>query len=500
MTFHPIRWIALLTALMALTACADTLAAPNAQPTERAMQPIEQPSAQPQPTTYNACQVAEDAPTTRHTVVADINYVEKAILVSQRTHYINRTGQPLDQILFNVEPNRWANTFILAQITRAGILLSNSLDDKRLTVDLPEPLQPGCEVDLNMVFRLQVPQVGVGVNVRKGFFGYTFTQMNLGHWLPTVAPIQGDAWVSRQAFLIGEQEVLDKADWAVTINLTGEITDLMLAAPGEETVLAVDRYRYVLNNARDFSLSISDQFEMLPTVADDGTRIEIYTVSQQMNSAATVEALDAATTSVAMFADLFGAYPYERLVIIEGDFPDGMEFSGMVFVGRNWFTNYPGTPASYLVLITVHEVAHQWWYASVGNDPALNPWLDEALSTYSEYIFIEEYYPDLRDWWWSFRVDSFSPQGWVDAQVYEFDNARSYINAVYLRGVRMLHALRTDIGTDAFFQLLADYAAAGQDKIATPELFWSLLTPEQLALTAETRARYLRQPELRLGG
>jgi len=498
MALYPLRIITLTALLLALTACADALAAPNAQPTERPMQPITQPAAEP--TVYNACQPAEDTASTRHTVVADINYTAKTALVSQRTHHINRSGQALEQIVFNVEANRWANTFTLAQVTEDGILLAHTLEDKRLTIDLQEPLQPGCEIDLNMVFRLDVPQVGVGVNTRKGFFGYTSRQMNLGHWLPTVAPLQGDVWVSRQAFLIGEQEVLDKANWAVTLNLTGDIENLMIAAPGERTVLSVDRVRYVLNHARDFSLSLSDQFEMLPTVAEDGTRVEMYTFSQQPNSAATVEALDAAVTSIAMFADLFGAYPYERILVIEGDFPDGMEFSGMVFVGHNWFQNYTGTPAGYLVLITVHEVAHQWWYASVGNDPAVHPWLDEALATYSEYIFIEEYYPELTEWWWSFRVDYFSPEGFVDAQVYEFGSAREYINAVYLRGVRMLADLRVDLGTDAFFQLLADYAAAGQGRIATPDLFWSLLTPEQLTLTANTRARYLREPNPSLGG
>src|SRR5690606_13239018 len=147
---------------------------------------------------------------------------------------------------------------------------------------------------------------------------------------------------------------------------------------------------------------------------------------------------DVASKSMAKFADLFGPYPHSRIAVVEGDFPDGMEFSGMVFVSRDWFTRWPGTGASYLTIITVHEIAHQWWYAGVGSDQALAPWLDESLATYSEYIFYEEYYPDLKDWWWSFRVDAYSPQGFVDSTVYEFSSIREYINAVYLRGAHML--------------------------------------------------------------
>jgi aminopeptidase N len=199
---------------------------------------------------------------------------------------------------------------------------------------------------------------------------------------------------------------------------------------------------------------------------------------------------------VETFADLYGSFPYSRMLIIEGDFPDGMEFSGLVFVSKTWFTNYDGTPSGYLTLITIHEVAHQWWYARVGNDAALHPWLDEAFSTYSEYIYFEEYYPSLKDWWWPFRVDNYFPEGAVDSTVYEFSTPREYINAVYLRGAKLLHAIREDIGTEAFFDILYRYAEAGDGLLVTPDLFWSLFTPEQLEATRRTRAFYLRDSDI----
>lgn len=139
-----------------------------------------------------------------------------------------------------------------------------------------------------------------------------------------------------------------------------------------------------------------------------------------------------------MYADLFGAYPYRRFVIVQGDFPDGMEFTGLVFVSDAWFTSNNGTAQSYLTFITVHEVAHQWWYGRIGSDQAMTPWLDEALATYSEVIFYEEFYPELRDWWWQFRVNNFVGGRYrgknVDSSVYEFASIRDYINAVYLAG------------------------------------------------------------------
>ena len=92
-----------------------------------------------------------------------------------------------------------------------------------------------------------------------------------------------------------------------------------------------------------------------------------------------------------------------------------------------------------------------------------------------------------------FASPDFFPQGKVDSEVYEFATAREYINAVYLRGVQMLHNLRVDIGDEAFFQLLRAYLAAGDGQIAEPTLFWRQLPPEQRDLTLATRTEYLRQ-------
>lgn len=458
------------------------------QPTERPFQPISQPTATQAP---QVCPSLEDTHP-QHTVVADIDYLAHTVNVQQRTRYANATGENLTQLVFNVEVNRWQNMFYLNRVADNFDDLTYTLTGKRLVIDLVDPLPPNCVTNVLLDFTLQVPMIGLEVYSAKGYFGYTERQMNLGHWLPTVAPYQGGEWITRAPVLVGEQEILETADWTVMLNLVNPPENLTVAAPGNATQISANSWRYEHQNSREFSLSLSDQFEVHQAEDDHGVQVEVYRFNDPELEAAGDHALDVATESLSVYTDLFGAYPYERLLVVQGDFPDGMEFSGIVYVGDSWFTRWDGTPTSYLTLITVHEVSHQWWYVRVGNDAALHPWLDEALATYSEYVYLEEYYPDLRDWWWAFRVDAFFPEGFVNGTVYEFASAREYINAVYLRGVRMLHELREDLGTEAFFQLLADYAIAGTDRIASPDEFWRNLTPEQLDLTAETRARYLR--------
>jgi hypothetical protein len=53
---------------------------------------------------------------------------------------------------------------------------------------------------------------------------------------------------------------------------------------------------------------------------------------------------------------------------------EGIEYPTLVFVGRGDIERY----------VVHHETAHQWFYSLVGDDQARDPWLDEALATWSQ--------------------------------------------------------------------------------------------------------------------
>lgn len=463
----------------------------NVVPTQTAA-----PTAAPTPP---GCQFTAGQPGTQYTVTANVNYARRALLAQQNVRYINRSNEALEQIVFSVEPNQWPGAFRLNEVTIDAHATGYELTGRRLLVDLPQVLEPGCTQELSLAFQLNVPEIGAGLTAYRGFLGYSPRQLNLGNWLPMVAPHIDGEWIVRDAVLVGEQTVLDVADWDVTFNVSSAPDTLEIAGPGSVERTGDHSWQFVVRASRDFTVSLSDAFNISSDQTASGVTVELYSFDdalvetepgQIVDGAA--HALDTAVRSLITFEDLYGAYPHQRLVVVEGDFPDGMEFSGLVFVSRDWFTRFTGNPASFLTIITVHEVAHQWWYAGVGSDQALAPWLDEALATYSEYVFIEEYYPALRDWWWEWRVDNYSPQGFVDSNVYQFSSIREYINTVYLLGARMLHQLRNDLGTEAFFGLLKRYYQAGSGRIVSPDVFWTAMSEDELAATEQTRRRFLR--------
>ena len=152
-----------------------------------------------------------------------------------------------------------------------------------------------------------------------------------------------------------------------------------------------------------------------------------------------------------------------------------MEYEGLYFLSDGFYNLYQGQPGEYLVAIAAHETAHQWWYALVGNDQALEPWLDEALCTYSERLFYEYTYPEALDWWWAYRINYYDPKGWVDGSIYNPDGYRAYRDAVYLNGALFLEDLRKQIGDTVFMAFLKDYARQEAHRIATTQDFFSIL-------------------------
>jgi aminopeptidase N len=259
-------------------------------------------------------------------------------------------------------------------------------------------------------------------------------------------------------------------------------------APGVMT-LDGERLRFHLSRSRTFPWTVSPHMALAEATVG-AVQVESYYFPE--HEAAGRAALQTASAALAQFARLFGPYPYATLRIVEGDFLDGMEYCGLFFVGRDYYAVYDGTPQNYLTAIAAHETAHQWWACRVGNEPATEPWLDEALATFSEFLYYEEHHPDSVARWWDFRVYRLQPRGWVDSSVYDFSNVNTYINSVYLRGVLFLRDLRALMGAAALEAALREYATTYDGRIATAGDLWALLERHSPVSLYPLRARYFR--------
>ncbi|MBI5959516.1 MAG: hypothetical protein HY866_12320 [Chloroflexi bacterium] len=458
------------------------------------------PALTPQPLS-TLIPTSQPGSTVQYGIDAVLDWATYTLQVEQRVHYYNDTGEVQPALIFNVDVNQEPGDLTFKRITNASHLVTNyTLEDTRLTVPFTEPLAADAEVELILEYSLIIPQIEAGYrDGHLGYWGRSARQVNLGMWFPLVAAFEpSKGWITPASHWLGEHFVLRSADFVVNLTLHNTTRPVRVAGPGESSRPNKECWRFELAGGRELALSLSENFRVLSTTTSSGVKVELYYLAD--DPAITLDAprhtLQTAADALALYEELYGAYPLKRLAVVEGDFPDGMEFSGLVFVSQDWFKAWKGIPNDWLTLITAHEVAHQWWYALVSSDQGHYPYIDETLAIYSEVFYIEKYYPDYLTWWWDFRVNTYAPQGYVDTPIYDFYSPRGYIDAVYLRGALMMEHLRTDLGDEAFLDWLQAYFDQMQGRIAYPIDLWSLLSTDQYAATSQTRILYLKNPDL----
>lgn len=411
---------------------------------------------------------------TRYTLNATLDYAGHTVHVDESIVYLNVTPTSLNELVLAVVPNLWTGSFILEGISVNGIApAAYTITDQRLDLSLPSPLTAGESIKVEIQYSLSLPfaeQQGPEVS-RPRIYGYTARQINLTNWYPFVVPFINGEWILHKPWYYGEHLVYDTADYVVNVQAAESSPPLVIASSGAAEQIG-NSIRFTISAARTFALSASPDFQVAHARFGDVLISSYYFPIDDTGGKA---ALQAASEAMDVYTRRFGPYPHQTLAIVMGDFNDGMEYSAFFYLSKDFYNLYDGTYANYLTFVAAHETAHQWWFESVASDQALQPWLDESLTTYSERIYYETAHPDLLDWWWIYRINFYNPQGFVDIPVYDGEGFRPYTDAVYFQGALFLEKMRAQIGEEAFFAFLQDYFAQGNGRIVTAHDFFRIL-------------------------
>lgn len=387
--------------------------------------------------------------------------------VEEVIRWVNDTGGAREELPLVIEAARYPNGFEW---------LSAMQGEQTLTLE-PEmanvwkikgmfPVAEGEMTELTLNYRLNLPEIPPPSDTAKPqIYGYTLRQINLVDWYPYIPPFKDNEWLVHPPGYFGEHQVYPVSDYEVALEILDSSREWLVAASAAGEKDSEGRYHFSLQRARNFVLSLSPDYQINETAVNN-IRVASYYFKE--NASAGEAALQTTAQAIELYSKLFSPYSRAQLSLVEADFLDGMEYDGLYFLSKGFYNLYDGTPQGYLTMIAAHETAHQWWYSQVANDQALHPWLDEALCTYSERLFYENYYPDLVTWWWFYRINYYQPAGWIDGSIYDYAGYQAYRNAVYLRGAQFFEDLRRAIGEEAFFAALSDYAQQYNGKIASP--------------------------------
>lgn len=491
----PYWW--LMIGLIALGVMSASGCKPADQPTP--FIPISSPSPEPAPTeTMTVVPSPSPTPTVaisatptpiplerpKYHLQAHLDYANHRLDVQQKVLVPHPADLNLGQIDLVVPANSWWGAFSIQEISTGEIpLASYQLEGVTLRLIFGDAgWQPDQILTLEIDYTLTLPPQ----NNRPGYgpspFGYTSRQTNLVDWYVMVPPyLEESGWLIHDPWFFGEYLVYPAADFEVSLDpgrpgLVVAASSLPVGTGSVPSVGDSDPLQYSLEGARNFVFSISPEYDMWVTDLGDVKILGYFFPGYQVPAQA---AFDATVQSLVIYQDLFGPYQQPSLTMVQGDFDHGMEYEGLYFLSNAFYNVYNGTEKSYLIAIAVHETAHQWWFGQVANDQALEPWLDEALCTFSELAFYEHYYPESVDWWWYTRVNYYQPSGRIDRSIYGYqefvEKYLNYRNATYLQGAKFMAALKDQLGEDAFYAFLQEYASRYQDGIASRQDFFEVL-------------------------
>ena len=231
-------------------------------------------------------------------------------------------------------------------------------------------------------------------------------------------------------------------------------------------------YKYNLKNARSFTLVLSKDFKHL-TNTDTGIPINYYYYDDNNPESS----LEYAVKSLNLFKTIYGEYAFENYTVVQTKFVQGgMEFSSFSMISDNLEEKAYGE-------VIVHETAHQWWQAGVGNNEIEYGFLDEGLAEYSVVCFYENY-PEYglnraqlikssETTYKTYCTVSDKLFGNVDTSMIrslkDFISEYEYVNLAYVKPCIMYDNLRTTIGDQKFFESLKKYYSENLGETVIPD-------------------------------
>jgi len=471
---------------------------------------------------------------TRHSYKIDfkIDFEKRSYTGMERVRWINRSEKPSSVLYFHLYPNirtgeqAPANNSGSAEIdeprldiveVRSGLddtPLLISLDDQGTTlrINLREPVAPGNATEVVIKFKGTVPEIDrdetsltthvvkqVSAALRSDRETRRARDINfqcrgvmlLGAGYPVLAVHDGDEWRRKLEPSVGDFVFNEAADYEVTV---GVPTGVEVFTSGSESNKSDKSGQTFAGSAlRDFAILAGRSLRSEHTEVEGIKVRSIYLADHERVGK---RALTVAANAVRVFTSTFGQLPFKTISVAEAPLVAGIgscEFSGLNVIASAFYVDFDSPAVRNLPQIIIeqrpsveeslewtvaHLVAHQWWGAAVGNDPAREPVLDEALSVWSSLLYYKSIYgaekaaavleDQVRGVYRLYRTFGGDDMD-ANRPSRDYRNTFQYAAIVTAKGALMFVDLQRSLGDEKIFAALRNYYQANLYEIAQME-------------------------------
>ncbi len=381
-------------------------------------------------------------------------------------HYdIELVYDPVDQVLdgtVSIELTTTSATDQVALDAESLDVVAASVDgaprpflaaDRELVITMPTPVAAGTELLVVVDYRVELDADrrladDAGIFVTTGGFWSVNEPDGTSTWMPV------------------NDHPTDKATWRFAVTVpdpavavaNGELVGSAAASPDTTTWT----WEQTEPMASYLTLLLVGDYELV----DAGTTasgVQLRHAAIDGSVASLADYTDVTREQFEFFEPLFGPYPFDRYGLAITDSTPGlaMETQGLALFSSG---DLDGSLGGLQHLLLAHELAHQWFGDAVSPGAWDDIWLNEGFATYAQWLWLEQAgfatVETLATETLATLPDAGGPVGRPD----ELFGTVSYDG-----GAVVLHALRSLVGDDLFFEGLRTWVADHLDGAATTD-------------------------------
>lgn len=374
-------------------------------------------------------------------VTATIKWAKKRLFVVSVATVKNTTDEPVNELVFNFAPAQ-IGKLIMNRVLVGTEPATWAKDNQNVIVTLPAPLAPTEQTTVTIDYKSTFNTASGG---KKWLFAKLNGIVTAYRWIP---------WLSRQYDFatptFGEPFVTQASD-DVRVAITVDRPGVVIASTGRRTGVDGLTQTFAAERVRDFNFTASPKYQTF-SETHAGVNISYFYVNLSLDKlrSNTKEALS-------KFGNKVGPYRYNELTVAESHVGYAMESPAHIWIPGN-------SPTSNVRYLVLHEMAHQWFYGTVGNDQASQPFADEAMAEF------------LTRWVIGQR-NSQCAQDVLDKHVYGYTKA-CYYETLYVSGAGYIDAYKDRVGEEAFWRGMRRYYDEYSFRLGGTKKLWDILDEE----------------------